>query len=79
MGLVHLLCRDLQIGDGDGWVVILDQQKEILKVVQTWLRNAEHRNCASIYMPIGGRNSRRRNTRRCSENVLRLLVSLFST
>jgi transposase-like protein len=47
MGLVHLLCRDLQIGDGDGWVVISDQQKEILKVVQTWLRNAEHRNCAS--------------------------------
>jgi hypothetical protein len=47
MGLVHLLCRDLQIGDGDGWVVISDQQKEILKVVQTWLRNAEHRNYAS--------------------------------
>ncbi|WVZ93287.1 hypothetical protein U9M48_039281 [Paspalum notatum var. saurae] len=42
----YLLCRDLQIGDGDGWVVISDQQKGILKAVQTWLPNAEHRNCA---------------------------------
>jgi len=42
----YLLCRDLQIGDGDAWVVISDQQKGILKAVQTWLPSAEHRNCA---------------------------------
>ncbi|WVZ53692.1 LOW QUALITY PROTEIN: hypothetical protein U9M48_004597 [Paspalum notatum var. saurae] len=42
----YLLCRDLQIGDGDGWVVISDQQKGILKAVETWLPRAEHRNCA---------------------------------
>jgi len=42
----YLLCKDLQIGDGDGWVIISDQQKGILNSVQTWLPKAEHRNCA---------------------------------
>ena len=42
----YLLCKDLQIGDGDGSVIISDQQKGILNSVQTWLPKAEHRNCA---------------------------------
>lgn len=41
-----MLCKDLHIEDGDSWVIISDQQKGIINVVQTWLPRAEHRNCA---------------------------------
>lgn len=38
--------RDVQVGDGDGWVIISDQQKGILNAVERWAPKAEHRNCA---------------------------------
>nr|ABA98502.1 transposon protein, putative, Mutator sub-class [Oryza sativa Japonica Group] len=41
-----LLFKDLVAGDGDGWVVISDQQKGIINAVETWIPKAEHRNCA---------------------------------
>ncbi|XP_006648604.1 uncharacterized protein LOC102718904 [Oryza brachyantha] len=41
-----LLCNDLQVGDGTGWVFISDQQKGILNAVQKWAPEAQHRNCA---------------------------------
>ena len=34
------------MGDGEGWVIISDQQKGILNAVQKWAPSAEHRNCA---------------------------------
>jgi hypothetical protein len=36
----------VQVGDGDGWVIISDQQKGILNAVERCAPNAEHRNCA---------------------------------
>ncbi|EEE58950.1 hypothetical protein OsJ_10628 [Oryza sativa Japonica Group] len=41
-----LLFKDLVAGDGDGWVVISDQQKGIINAIETWIPKAEHRNCA---------------------------------
>ncbi|EAY97504.1 hypothetical protein OsI_19430 [Oryza sativa Indica Group] len=41
-----LLCKDLGVGEGDGWVFISDQQKGIVNAVQHWAPSAEHRNCA---------------------------------
>ena len=41
-----LFFRDVEVGDGDGWVFISDQQKGILNAFQVWAPNAEHRNCA---------------------------------
>jgi len=41
-----ILFRDVGVGDGEGWVIISDQQKGILNVVQKWAPDAEHRNCA---------------------------------
>jgi len=41
-----ILFRDVRVGDGEGWVIISDQQKGILNVVQKWAPNAEHRNYA---------------------------------
>ena len=32
--------------DGEGWVIILDQQKGIITAVSNWAPRAEHRNCA---------------------------------
>jgi hypothetical protein len=41
-----MLSRDIQFGDGKGWVFISDQQKGILNAVEKWAPEAEHRNCA---------------------------------
>ncbi|KAF0932675.1 hypothetical protein E2562_011973 [Oryza meyeriana var. granulata] len=41
-----LLCSDLQVGDGSGWVFISYQQKEIINAVEKWAPQAEHRICA---------------------------------
>ncbi|WVZ48634.1 hypothetical protein U9M48_000055 [Paspalum notatum var. saurae] len=41
-----LLFRDIDVEDGLDWVFISDQQKGILKAVEKWAPNAEHRNCA---------------------------------
>ncbi|WVZ91385.1 hypothetical protein U9M48_037565 [Paspalum notatum var. saurae] len=41
-----ILFRDLQVADGEGWVIISDQQKGILKAIEKWAPRAEHRNCA---------------------------------
>jgi hypothetical protein len=38
--------RDVQVGDGDCWVIISDQQKSILNAVERWAPKAEHKNCA---------------------------------
>ena len=38
--------RDVGVGDGEGWVIISDQQKGILNAVKKWAPSAEHRNCA---------------------------------
>ena len=42
----YLLFRDVQLGDGTGWVIISDQQKGIINAVSFWAPQAEHRNCA---------------------------------
>ncbi|KAB8103767.1 hypothetical protein EE612_036365 [Oryza sativa] len=41
-----LLCSDLQVGDGSGWVFISNQQKEIINAMDKWAPQAEHRICA---------------------------------
>ena len=41
-----ILFRDVGVGDGEGWVIISDQQKGILNAVPKWAPSAEHRNCA---------------------------------
>lgn len=42
-----LLQKDLNInGGGEGWVIISDQQKELLNVVSDLIPNAKHRLCA---------------------------------
>ena len=41
-----LLFRDIHVGDGQEWVFISDQQKDILNAIQKWAPEAEHRNCA---------------------------------
>lgn len=41
-----ILFWDLSVGDGEGWVLISDQQKGILAGVEKWAPMAEHRNCA---------------------------------
>ena len=41
-----LLFRDIQVGDGQEWVFISDQQKGILNAVSKWAPEAKHRNCA---------------------------------
>ena len=41
-----LLSKDLQIGDGKGWVIISDQQKGLINAVEQWVPKAEHRMCA---------------------------------
>lgn len=41
-----ILFNELKLGDGEGWVIISDQQKGILNAVQNWTPRAEHRNCA---------------------------------
>lgn len=46
-----ILFNDLKVGDGEGWVIISDQQKEILNAVQNWIPRAEHRNCARTHTP----------------------------
>lgn len=44
---IGLLQKDLNIGNGgEGWVVISDQQKGLLKAVAELVPNAEHRMCA---------------------------------
>ncbi|EAY80539.1 hypothetical protein OsI_35719 [Oryza sativa Indica Group] len=43
---LDLLCGDLKVGDGSGWVFISDQQKGIINAVEKWAPEAEHRNCA---------------------------------
>ncbi|KAK1682352.1 hypothetical protein QYE76_043200 [Lolium multiflorum] len=42
----HAMIRDVKVGDGQGWVIISDQQKGILNAVKNWAPMAEHRNCA---------------------------------
>ncbi|XP_024317517.1 uncharacterized protein LOC100846822 [Brachypodium distachyon] len=42
----ELLFRDIDVGDGEDWVFISDQQKGILNAVEYWAPRAEHRNCA---------------------------------
>uniref|UniRef100_A0A0A9BKX4 MULE transposase domain-containing protein n=1 Tax=Arundo donax TaxID=35708 RepID=A0A0A9BKX4_ARUDO len=41
-----LLCKDIKVGDGSGWVFISDQQKGLLTAVNKWPPEAEHKNCA---------------------------------
>lgn len=41
-----LLFKDVNVYDGEGWVIISDQQKGIITAVQNWAPHAEHRNCA---------------------------------
>ena len=41
-----LLFRDIQVGDGQEWVFISDQQKVILNAVSKRAPEAEHKNCA---------------------------------
>ena len=41
-----LLSKDLQIGDGEGWVIISDQQKGLINAVEQWVPKAKHRMCA---------------------------------
>jgi hypothetical protein len=41
-----LLFGDIQVGDGESWVFISDQQKGIINAVKNWAPRAEHRNCA---------------------------------
>lgn len=41
-----LLFKDVHVNDGNGWVIISDQQKGIINAVQNWAPLAEHRNCA---------------------------------
>uniref|UniRef100_A0A0A9HV19 SWIM-type domain-containing protein n=1 Tax=Arundo donax TaxID=35708 RepID=A0A0A9HV19_ARUDO len=41
-----LLFRDLYIGDGEGWVIISDQQKGLINAVENWVPQAEHWMCA---------------------------------
>ncbi|KAM0916359.1 hypothetical protein ACQ4PT_010238 [Festuca glaucescens] len=44
---LSLLQKDIQINNqGDGWVVISDQQKGLIKAVNEIIPNAEHRMCA---------------------------------
>ncbi|XP_057803509.1 uncharacterized protein LOC131018820 [Salvia miltiorrhiza] len=44
----NILCEDLEIGDGEGWSFISDQQKN---VVHSIALRAEHKNCAThVYM-----------------------------
>jgi transposase-like protein len=42
-----LLQKDIQINNqGDGWVIISDQQKGLIKAVNEIIPEAEHRMCA---------------------------------
>jgi hypothetical protein len=41
-----LLSKDLLIGDGEGCVIISDQQKGLINVVEQWAPKTEHRMCA---------------------------------
>uniref|UniRef100_A0A8R7Q3N5 SWIM-type domain-containing protein n=1 Tax=Triticum urartu TaxID=4572 RepID=A0A8R7Q3N5_TRIUA len=41
-----LLFRDVNVLDGEGWVIISDQQKGIITTVSNWAPRAKHRNCA---------------------------------
>lgn len=41
-----LLFKDVQIGDGDGWVIISDQQKGLINAIANWAPKCEHIMCA---------------------------------
>lgn len=43
---IQLLKHDLDLGSGDGWAVITDQQKGLMEAVHELLPFVEHKNCA---------------------------------
>ncbi|XP_057803697.1 uncharacterized protein LOC131019029 [Salvia miltiorrhiza] len=48
---VSLLVKDLEIGSGENYTFISDQQKGLMNAVSTYAPRAEHKNCARhIYM-----------------------------
>jgi hypothetical protein len=46
IGYCDVFFRDVQVGEGEEWVIISNQQKGILNAVGKWAPRAEHRNYA---------------------------------